>query len=211
MYKKDIITFKIMLLGDSGVGKASIINRYINNVFNDNISSTIGINFSYKEIFVNKKDKIGLKLIDTVGQEKYRALTKSYFRLADAVLFVFSMNDKDTFDTINDWMDSFKENNSRKDILKYLVGNKNDLDVEVEQSLIDEFSKENKIPFISASAKTKKNIDKLFEEIGKELYIYYFKKGIKENKQNKQNKQYVFSIKTIKKPKNKCCLTNYDM
>ena len=121
------------------------------------------------------------------------------------------MNDKDTFDTINDWMDSFKENNSRKDILKYLVGNKNDLDVEVEQSLIDEFSKENKIPFISASAKTKKNIDKLFEEIGKELYIYYFKKGIKENKQNKQNKQYVFSIKTIKKPKNKCCLTNYDM
>ena len=171
--KEEVKTFNILPLGDSDVGKTSIINRYVKNKFDNNTTSTIGINFAYKEIKLNNKDKIILKLVDTAGQEKYRALTKSYFRNVDVVLFVFSLEDKDTFDKIKDWMELFKNNSSKLDIPKYLVGNKNDLEIKVEQSLIDEFAKENEIPYMSTSAKDNNNIDELFEDIGKKLYCNY--------------------------------------
>jgi len=196
-------TFNIITLGDSGVGKTSIITRYVKNVFDNNISSTLGMNFDYKEIHFNNKDKIILKLVDTAGQEKYRSLAKNYFKNVDAVLFVFSLDDKDTFDVIKFWMDSFKDNNNREDVPKYLVGNKNDLNQKVEQSLIDEFTLENKIPFMSTSAKTKNNIEELFEEIGIKLYNDYLKNGNKG--------QTNIKIKIIKKKPRKCCLTSADI
>ena len=198
--KEEVKTFNIITLGDSGVGKTSIIYRYVKNKFDDNNSSTLGINFSYKEIKLNNKDKIilKLKLVDTAGQEKYKALAKSYFKNVDVVLFVFSMNDKETFDTIKDWMVLFNNNNSKEDIPKYLVGNKSDLEINVEQSLIDEFVKENKIPYMSTSAKDNKNIDELFEEIGKKLYFDYQQKGDKG--------QTNLQIKIKKKQKKNCCL-----
>ena len=169
MYKKDIKTFTIALLGESGVGKDTIINMYNNKQFNHNISSTLGMNFSYKEMIVNKKDKIILKLVDTVGQEKYRSLAKSYFKNIDAVLFVFSMADKETFKCILYWMETFENNNNKEDIPKYLIGNNKDIEIKIEQSLIDEFAQKNNIPFISVSYKEAKSIDKLLEEIGKKL------------------------------------------
>ena len=197
--KEEVKTFNIITLGDSGVGKTSIINRYVKNKFDDNISSTLGMNFAYKEIKFNNKDKIILKLVDTAGQEKYRALTKSYFKNVDVVLFVFSMDDKDTFDTIKDWMELFKNNNIKEgEIPKYLVGNKNDLETKVEQSLIDKFVEENKIPFMSTSAKDNNNIDKLFEEIGKKLNFDYQQKG--------DIGQTNLEVKIIrKKNNNNCC------
>ena len=202
--KEEVKTFNILPLGDSDVGKTSIINRYVKNQFDNNTSSTIGINFACKEIKFNNKDKIILKLVDTAGQEKYRALTKSYFRNVDAVLFVFSLDDKDTFDTIKDWMELFKNNSSKQDIPKYLVGNKNDIEINVEQNLIDEFVKENNIPYMSISAKTKNNIDELFEDIGKKLYFNYQKKG--------NNGDTSIAIKIIRKKKrNKCCTNSPDL
>jgi small GTP-binding protein len=205
MEKKEVKTFNLITLGDSSVGKTSIINRYVKNQFNDNISSTLGMNFSYKEIKFNNRGKIILKLVDTAGQEKYRALTKSYFKNVDVVLFVFNLNAKETFDTIKDWMDLFKNNSNRKDedVPKYLVGNKNDLKIIVDQNLIDKFARENGIPYISTSAKTKNNIDELFEEIGEKLYIDFLKKGNKG--------QNAINIKIIKKEhKNKCCFGKPD-
>ena len=198
MYEKDIITFTIMLLGDSGVGKDTIIKIFNKNKSDDNISSTIGINFSYKEIIVNKKDKIILKLIDTAGQERYRSLTKSYFKNIDAVLFVFSLNDKDTFHTIIEWMESIKNNNI-EDVPKYLIGNNKDLEINVEQRLIDEFSQENNIPFISVSSQENKAIDKLFEEIGKKLYLNYINKGRKKQIYIKKFKKCLFNFYHLEK------------
>ena len=196
--KEEVKTFNIITLGDSGVGKTSIIYRYVKNKFDNSNSSTLGIIFSYKEIKLNNKDKIILKLVDTAGQEKYRALAKSYFKNVDVVLFVFSINDKETFDTIKDWMVLFNNNNSKEDIPKYLVGNKSDLEINVGQSLIDEFAKENKIPYMSTSAKDNKNIDELFEEIGKKLNFDYQQKGDKG--------QTKLQIKIKKKQKKNCCL-----
>ena len=186
--------FNIITLGDSGVGKTSIIKRFCENKFDDNNQSTIGINFSKKEMTFDKKDKIILKLLDTCGQEKYRSLAKTYYRNAHAALFVFSMNDKESFDKINVWMESFN-NNKGEDIPKYLVGTKNDLKVNIDQTLINEFSKKNNIPFISTSAKENKFINELFEEIGKNLYLNFVKKGVRKQK----------SIKISYRKKHKCC------
>ena len=187
--------FNIITLGDSGVGKTSIIKRFCENKFDDNNQSTIGINFSKKEMTFDKKDKIILKLLDTCGQEKYRSLAKTYYRNAHAALFVFSMNDKESFDKINVWMESFNNSNKGEDIPKYLVGTKNDLKVNIDQTLINEFSKKNNIPFISTSAKENKFINELFEEIGKNLYLNFVKKGVRKQK----------SIKISYRKKHKCC------
>ena len=195
MFKKDIITFNIILLGDSGVVKDSIIKMFNKKEFNN--IAPVGVSFSFKEMIVNKKDKIILKLVDTTWQEKYRAITKTLYKKADAVLFVFSMNDKDSFDSINERMEDFKNNNNKEDVPKYLIGNNKDYGIYVEQSLIDEFTQKNNIPFISVSSKEKKAIDKLLEEIGKKLYLNYINRGRK--KQINTNK-----FKNFKK-----CLFNF--
>ena len=153
MDKEEIKTFSIITLGECGVGKTAIIKRFVDGKFED-YETTIGVNYSYKKMLINKKDKIILRLVDTTGQEKFRALTKSYFKNADAVLFVFSLDNKDTFYTITDWMELFNNNNNREgSIPKYLVGTKNDLKINVEQKLIDKFVQKYNIPFKSTSAK----------------------------------------------------------
>jgi small GTP-binding protein len=203
MDKEEIKTFSIITLGECGVGKTAIIKRFVDDKFED-YESTTGVNYSYKEMLINKKDKIILRLVDTTGQEKFRALTKSYFKNADAVLFVFSLDNKDTFYTITDWMELFNNNNNREEFIpKYLVGTKNDLKINVEQNLIDKFVQKYNIPFKSTSAKENKCIDELFEEIGKKLYLDYLgnlKKG--------DRRQTLFQIQSKKKQISKtykCC------
>jgi len=196
--KEEIKEFKIITLGDSGVGKTPIIKRFCENKFDNNNQSTIGINFSRKELIFDKKNKIILKLIDTAGQEKYKSLAKSYFKHVDVVLFVFSMNDIESFGTINAWMELFKENNNKEDIPKYLVGTKNDLDITVEQNLIEEFLQKNKITFMSTSSKKNNNIDELFKEIGEKLYL-----NISDKEDLKQNNIKIDNLKA--KRRNRCC------
>jgi len=193
--KEEEIIFKIITLGDSGVGKTSIINQYITGNYIENTASTLGINYSYKKLIINKTQNILLKLIDTCGQEKYRALSKSYFKHADGVLYVFGLNDKESFDNIKEWMDCFNKECTIEDVPKVLVGNKCDLkmDEELDNNLIKQFAEENKIQYIETSAKDNKNINELFEEMGKMIY----KKGLPFDK---QNESFVMSEIKTKKP-----------
>ena len=202
--EEDEIIFKIITLGDSGVGKTSIIKRYITGEFDDNIASTVGINFSFKELIINESQKIKLKIIDACGQERFKSLSKAYFKNADGVLYVFGVNDKDSFYNIKEWMGYFNENNTLENTPKVLIGNKCDLefDKELNKNLIEEFSEENKIKYIESSVKDNKNINELFEELGKMLY----KKGIPLDKQ-KSN----IIIKTPKKQKKVCILCDNDL
>ena len=164
--------FKIITLGNSGAGKTSIIKRFVNDVFDEYQLSTLGNCFSFRTIKINNTN-IKLNFIDTSGQEKFRSLSLSYFRHVDVVLFVFDLNEPKSFESIQYWMDFLNENYSGKNIkAKYLVGNKNDLEQKVDQNLIDELTKKNNMSFFSTSAKTKNQIDILFQYIGDELYEY---------------------------------------
>ena len=164
--------FKIITLGNPGVGKTSIIQRFVNDEFNPDQLSTLGVSLSFRVLTINKR-KLKLKLIDTGGQEKYRAIAKNYFKHADVVLFVFDLNLKESFESIQYWIDLFNESaDGDKIILKYLIGNKCDLEQNVDQGLIDELVEKNKLLYMSTSARTKSQIDEMFEYIAGELYEY---------------------------------------
>ena len=192
---KNTITLQIVTMGNAGVGKSSIIKRYISDIFDNNSISTIGVEFSIKEMTLKNGKKIKLKLMDTSGQELYRSLSKSYFKNSDGVLFVFALNNEQSFTDISEWINFFNENCFRDNIPKYLIGNKCDLDSKVNQALINEIANNNDMKYFKTSAKEKININNIFEEMGEKLYEEYKKSGRENNIQ----------LKSIKKPKKKSC------
>ena len=171
--KNEKLTFKIITIGDANVGKTSIIRRYIYNVFNEITMSTIGLTFSFKEIILKNGEKIKLKLVDTAGQEKYNSLSKSYFKNVDGVLFIFAFNKLESFQNIEKWMHLFEESNNDTNLPKYLIGNKNDLEKEVDKDLIDNFIEKYNYKFEECSALNNDNIDHIFQDIGEVLYQQY--------------------------------------
>ena len=171
--KNEKLTFKIITIGDANVGKTSIIRRYIYNAFNENTISTIGLTFAFKEIILKNGEKILLKLIDTAGQERYNSLSKSYFKNVDGVLFIFAFNKLESFQNIEKWIHLFEESNNDTNLPKYLIGNKNDLEKEVDKDLIDNFIEKYNYKFEECSALNNDNIDHIFQDIGEVLYQQY--------------------------------------
>ena len=201
---KNKYEFKIVTLGDPGVGKTSIFRRFVEDNFDPNQLSTLGINLSTKILKIKNKELV-LKLIDTGGQEKYRAIAASYFRRADVILFVFDLNNSGSFESIQYWLDFFEENNTGTNIKnKFLIGNKNDLEQKVDQDLIDKLTEKNNILYMSTSAKTKHQIEQLFEYIGGEL-CKLLENNTKNNNGKKKSKGKVLSKTNMKKDKKKCC------
>ena len=122
-------TVKIILVGDSTVGKTSLFN-YIFNIKTENYMQTIGIDNGQKEIKINVKDKeydILLLMVDTAGQERFHSISKTYFKKADGVLFMYDVTKKETFLNINKWLKNMKEATSTEDLFCGIIGNKIDL------------------------------------------------------------------------------------
>ena len=177
------LNYSLITLGNSGVGKTSIFRRFTYNLFDESNISTIGLSFLFKDLTLNNKKKVKLRLVDTAGQEKYKSLAKSYFKNAEGVLFVFDLNNLESFNNIRDWIKLYEENNKdNKKIVKYLIGNKDDLESEVPKESIDELIKETKFKYISTSAKTGNNIEDLFKEMSEQIYLYNRDSGNKEQK-----------------------------
>ena len=186
------MSFNIITIGDSGVGKTSIIRKYLYNIFDSNVFQTIGLNFSFKEVNIKNGEKVILKLIDTAGQEKYNSLSKSYYKNSDGVLFVFDFNDEESFENIRNWISLFNENhNGKKGIPIYLIGNKSDLEKKVSKESIDELIQETGYEFKELSALNDDEIKfgEVFEEIAEKLYTIEKKYGNREQK-GKQISKY---------------------
>ena len=177
--------FKIILIGSSSVGKSSILQRYIQKVFNDTYSCTIGVDFFMKSIDVGEKS-IKLQLWDTAGTEKFRSITTGYYRGANAAFVVFDLTSKPSFDCLGEWIENyykFSNPDSEKNVV--LIGNKSDLvdKREVTQEEIEKFAKDNHIMYFETSAKTGTNIDECFYFIAEKLVKEF------ENKDNEQVKR----------------------
>ena len=202
-FSKDnsIPEFKLITLGDSGVGKTSILKRFVNQKFDEDMISTIGFGFSSKQITLKNGSKIKFKLVDTAGQENFRSLNNSYLKNAEGIFFIFSHNSRKSFENITYWIDSIKENiqeiNNFKNFPAFLIGNKSDLEHKINDEEIEDFSKENNFSgYIETSAKENINIDKIFQEMGETLIKIY---GYKKNKGNVK-----LTVSKIKKKENKC-------
>lgn len=156
--------FKILLIGDSSVGKSSILLRYTDDAFTTSFISTIGIDFKIKIVTYNDK-KIKLQIWDTAGQERFRGITHAYYKAAMAILLVYDVSDLRSFQNVNNWMQNIKMHAPENAIVT-LVGNKCDKDknyervvtYEMGQTLADKLN----VKFVETSAKKNINIDKAF-------------------------------------------------
>ena len=177
--------FKIILIGSSSVGKSSILQRYIQKVFNESYSCTIGVDFFMKSLDIGDKS-IKMQLWDTAGTEKFRSITTGYYRGANAAFIVFDLTSKQSFECLNEWIENYykySDPNSEKNVV--LIGNKCDLvdRREITQEEIDKFIKDNNIMYYETSAKTGQNIDECFYFIAEKLVKEF------ENKENEEEKR----------------------
>ena len=183
---KEEILFKVITLGDSGVGKTSIIKKFVSDKFDIKTISTIGFGSFNKELELKSGTKIKLNLIDTAGQENYQALSATYIKNADGVLFVFAHDNRASFDNVKKWLENYKENNPNLDFSKkipaFLVGNKSDLDHEIDDEEIEALKNENQFyGSINTSAKNGDNIQEAFENLGEMLIKIYGKRKKGQN------------------------------
>ena len=177
------LSFKIIVIGDSGVGKSCLTNRATTNLFEDTYNATVGFEFLSFNVKIDEK-VIKLQIWDTCGQELYRSLITNFYRNSSLAIIVYAINSKDSFEDIEMWLRELRTH-SNPDAKVFLIGNK--LDLENERKITKEqgetFAKNNKLNlFIEASAKTGFNSKKIFIKAAKMLYDEHLKYKDVENK-----------------------------
>ena len=203
---EELINFKIILVGDSSVGKTCLLMRAVNNRFTENYQATIGFEFLLMYYQVNNA-KIKLQIWDTCGQEIYRSLIQGFYRNTSATLIVFSKSDRKTFNNLNSWVKDVK-NNTEQEIPIFLIGNKCDVEknsIQVTREEGEEYMKQYNLKYYSdVSAKTGYNVLETFEEVAKTVYKDYC---LKNNPRQKMNKMTLDKKEdTLElKPKKNCC------
>jgi len=160
--KKGEYLFKLLLIGDSGVGKSCLLLRFSDGTFNESFISTIGVDFKIKTIELDGK-KIKLQIWDTAGQERFQTITSSYYRGAHGIIVVYDITDQKSFDNIHKWLKEI-DNFAGASVLKLLVGNKCDLESSrvISTAKGQELANSLHIPFIETSAKTVVRVDEAF-------------------------------------------------
>jgi len=179
-YEKEYYKLKLIILGDSGVGKTNIIQRYISDTFNTETRATVGVEFFVKNYRVNN-DIIKLEIWDTAGQERYKSITSAYYKGSRGALIVYDITRTITFEDIEKWKNEINE--KVKGSLKLmLIGNKCDLKDERKVSIEEALEKAKllNIPLMETSALDSTNIQKAFESILKEMYKEFKKEKKKE-------------------------------
>ena len=205
--------FKVSLIGDAATGKTSIITRFIDDVFKEETSTTIGVDFKIVSLDLGENTYAKMQIWDTCGSERFKSITASFLKSCSAFILVFDLNRKNTFKSIENWIKTINENTKPKFLI--LIGNKCDLKRDVNKDEIILFCEKNKLNYIEISVKENKNVEKIFKEVAYQLY-----KDIKIKKsENKNVNLQEFEIggfknikieddkneKEIKKKNNKCC------
>ncbi|KAH8117267.1 GTP-binding protein ypt1 [Phellopilus nigrolimitatus] len=161
--------FKLLLIGDSGVGKSCLLLRFADDTYTESYISTIGVDFKIRTIELDGKT-VKLQIWDTAGQERFRTITSSYYRGAHGIIVVYDVTDNDTYQNVKQWLQEI-DRYASEGVNKLLVGNKSDLASKkvVEYSLANEFAKTLGIPFLETSAKTAVNVEQAFLTMAREI------------------------------------------
>ena len=166
--------FKIILIGSACTGKTSLIQRFIKKEYSKNYDVTIGVDIKNAQIKIDENNYIGLNIWDTAGSEKFQTLTMNYLRNCYGAFLVFDISRRETFEEIPKWIQIFMQQQD-KDINEviYLIGNKSDCENlrNVSREEAEEFAKKNNMKYFETSAKDGKNVDKIFNEIGKDIFL----------------------------------------
>jgi len=160
---KPELKFKILIIGDSAVGKTSLLLKYVDNFFPETHMATIGVEYKTKNIETSKY-KVILHLWDTAGQERFKSITKSFFNNANGIVFVYDITSKESFDGVKNWIKDAEPYGKFESIL---CGNKIDLEKkrEVKIDSLKEYSLKKKIDVFETSAKTGAKVNEAFEKL----------------------------------------------
>jgi small GTP-binding protein len=188
------LVYKILLLGDSEVGKSCFLMRYADNVFVENYITTIGLDYKLKYIQLDSGQVIKVQLWDTAGQDRYRTIAKNYYKGSHGILLLYDVTKSSSFENIREWIKDIREEVYEKAII-FLIGNKIDkkdqikIKTEEGEKLAEEFN----IPFFEASAKSGENVDEIFKALYKKISEVYVdiqqEGGTKLTKKNKKNRK----------------------
>ena len=198
------ISLKILLIGDSMVGKTCLLLNYVDHVFPEDHIATIGV--EYKDKYITKDNyNIRLQLWDTAGQERFNSITKNIYRGANGVLFVYDITNRQSFNSVKKWIketESFDE-----DIKGIILGNKIDLEDErkVDKDELEEFGKERQMKVMEISAKSNINVNECFDLIIEELLDKKTEGEIMERYSRKKKCDLSISSKQKITKKQGCC------
>eukprot|EP00727_Mastigamoeba_balamuthi_P004728 m51a1_g14253 putative ras-related protein rab-1a (203) ;mRNA; f:268906-270511 len=161
--------FKLLLIGDSGVGKSCLLLRFADDTYTESYISTIGVDFKIRTIELEGKT-IKLQIWDTAGQERFRTITSSYYRGAHGIIVVYDVTDQISFNNVKQWLQEI-ERYACENVNKLLVGNKSDLTTKrvVEFQVAKDFAATLNIPFIETSAKNATNVETAFMTMASEI------------------------------------------
>ena len=163
------ITFKILTIGESGVGKTCVLRRFVENKFLKNHLATIGIDFKTKTLNINNQE-IKLKIWDTAGQERFRNITTQYYKGADGIVLVYDVTDEESYEKIRDWMEQILSNTQQEEIGLVLLGNKCDMEPRnVTEEMGKKMAEELKVNYFETSALTGQGIKEAFEQLTRDI------------------------------------------
>ena len=204
--EEEEINLKILILGDSSVGKTSLLLKYADNYFPTIYIATIGVEYKIKKININDCN-INLQIWDTAGQERFRSITQNFLKGADGIMYVYDITSKPSFDNLKIWINTSDE--SAEGFKKIIIGNKSDLENNriISKESLHKFCEDKNLNGIEVSAKSGSNVNEAFYSLAKmivgnmsrEEIINKYTGGVRErglsiNKKNKKQKE-----------KNKCC------
>ena len=166
--------YKVLLLGDSTVGKTCFLMRYTDNTFQEIHMSTIGLDYRLKSMTLKSGKNVKVQIWDTAGQDRFRAITKNYFKGAHGIILIYDVTDEQSFDNVSNWINQIKEEAS-DNVIIFLVGNKID---DVDHRKIQTENGENlantfKLDFFETSAKTGENVQKTFQTLVQKIDEIY--------------------------------------
>jgi len=165
-----LTTLKILIIGESGVGKSSLLLRFTDDRFDVEMAATIGVDFKVKQLEVDG-NRVKLAIWDTAGQERFRTLTPGYYRGAQGAILVYDVCNRDSFRQLDRWIAELDTFSTKTNIVKMLVGNKIDRDDsrEVTRDEGARFARKHSMLFIEASARTREGVQIAFEELVRKI------------------------------------------
>ncbi|CCW72281.1 unnamed protein product [Phytomonas sp. Hart1] len=161
--------FKLLLIGDSGVGKSCLLFRFADDSYTESYISTIGVDFKIRTLMLDEK-VVKLQIWDTAGQERFRTITSSYYRGAHGIIIVYDTTDMESFNNVRTWLHEINMY-ANENVNKLLVGNKCDLMAKrvVDTDMAEGFAKDVGIPFLETSAKNSMNVEAAFQKMATDI------------------------------------------
>ncbi len=196
--------FKIVLIGDSAVGKTNLLSRFVQNEFSLETKATLGVEFACKTVVADNKT-IKVQVWDTAGQERYKAITSAYYRGAVGALLVYDITRQNSFENVSKWLSELQDHTSQE-LVVMLIGNKSDLHNlrAVSREEAEMFAKENDLFFMETSALNNKNVEGAFNDLISSIYHKLKKKSVEEygdtylNKMNSLGVDYKLKVNSRK-------------